>query len=128
MALMSNIPDKSVLQKVNQRLSRLGGSQGKVVASVNRGDVTLSGTIQYEMQRASIVKVATSVPGVRRVIDQLKMKPKERLVHPAPRPVSQPVVPSRTASSIQPSEFKLDPTRAPPVDEVAPLAKPTAAP
>ena len=75
---MQTIPDKSVLQKVNQKLSRMGGSGGKVVASVMRGDVTLSGTIQYEMQRSSLLKVATSVPGVRRVIDQLKMKPKER--------------------------------------------------
>ncbi|MGE0760833.1 MAG: BON domain-containing protein [Pirellulaceae bacterium] len=71
------VPDKSILQKVNQKLSRLGGAQGKVLASIVRGDVTLSGTIQYEMQRASIMKVAASVPGVKRVIDQMKTKPKE---------------------------------------------------
>jgi osmotically-inducible protein OsmY len=76
---MQAIPDKAVLQKVNQRLTRIGGG-GKILASVLRGDVTLSGTIQYEIQRSSLVKVATSVPGVRRVIDQLKMKPKERRV------------------------------------------------
>ena len=81
---MQSVPDKSVLQKVNQKLSRLGGAQGKVNASVIRGDVTLSGTIQYEMQRASIMKVATSVPGVRRVIDQLKLKPKEKRMDPQP--------------------------------------------
>lgn len=75
---MQTVPDKSLLQKLNQRLNRLGGSGGKVVASVNRGDVTLSGTIQYEIQRSSVIKIATSVPGVRRVIDQLKTKPKER--------------------------------------------------
>ena len=75
---MQAIPDKAVLQKVNQKIMRVGGA--KVVASVMRGDVTLSGTIQYEMQRSSLLKVATSVPGVRRVIDQLKMKPKERRV------------------------------------------------
>lgn len=77
---MAIISDKSVLQHVNQRLARMGGSQGKVVASVLRGDVTLTGTIQYEMQRSSLMKVATSVPGVRRVVDQLKMKVKERRV------------------------------------------------
>ena len=77
---MQAIPDKALLQKLNQRLTRLGSSGGKVTASVVRGDVTLSGTIQYEMQRSSLVKVATSVPGVRRVIDQLTMKPKERRV------------------------------------------------
>ncbi len=77
---MLNVSDKYVLQKVNQRLSRLGGSQSKVMASVARGDVTLSGTIQYEIQRSSLLKIATSVPGVRRVLDQLKVKPKEKRV------------------------------------------------
>jgi osmotically-inducible protein OsmY len=72
------LPDKAVLQKVNQKLSRLGGGQGKVLASINRGDVTLAGTIQYEMQRSSLMKVAGSVPGVRRVVDQMKLKAKER--------------------------------------------------
>ena len=75
---MQAIPDKAVLQKINQKIMRVGGA--KVIASVMRGDVTLTGTIQYEMQRSSLLKVATSVPGVRRVIDQLKMKPKERRV------------------------------------------------
>lgn len=41
------------------------------------GEVTLSGTIQYEIQRASIVKAVNSVPGVRRVMDPLKLKQKE---------------------------------------------------
>jgi hypothetical protein len=77
---MSNPTDKFILQKVNQRLSRLGGSQSKITASINRGEVMLSGTVQFEMQRRSIVKVATSVPGVRRVIDQVGVKPKEKRV------------------------------------------------
>jgi len=77
---MAIIMDKSVLQKVNQRLSRLGGAQSKITATVRGGDVTLAGTLQYEMQRASIVKTATSVAGVRRVIDQLKVKPREKRV------------------------------------------------
>lgn len=72
------IPDKMVLQKLMQRLSRLGGAQRDVKATISRGDVVLSGMIQYEMQRSSLIKIATSVPGVRRVIDQLKMKPKEK--------------------------------------------------
>jgi osmotically-inducible protein OsmY len=77
---MQSQPDKVVLQKVNQRLSRLGGAQGRISATISRGDVTLSGTIQYEMQRTSIMKVASSVPGVRRVVDQMKAHPKERRV------------------------------------------------
>src|SRR5687767_7979003 len=99
---MQSIPDKSVLQKVNQRLSRLGGAQGKVNVSVMRGDVTLSGTIQYEIQRASIMKVATSVPGVRRIIDQLRVKPKEKKMYPQQPPRSLP-------TATQPSSLATDP-------------------
>ena len=77
---MQTHPDKAVLQKVNKNLSRLGGAQGKILASISRGDVTLSGTIQFEMQRASIMRVTSSVPGVRRIVDQMKIKPKERRV------------------------------------------------
>ena len=75
---MSTFSDRAVLQKVHQKLSRLGGAQSGITATFSSGNVILSGTIQYEMQRKSIMKVATSVPGVRRVIDQLKMKPKVR--------------------------------------------------
>jgi osmotically-inducible protein OsmY len=75
---MQTHSDKFVLQKVNQKLSRLGGAQGKIVAAISRGDITLSGTIQYEMQRASIMKAASSVPGVRRVVDQMKASPKTK--------------------------------------------------
>lgn len=75
---MSTFSDRALLQKVHQKLSRLGGAQNGITASFNGGNIVLSGTIQYEMQRRSVMKVATSVPGVRRVIDQLKMKPKVR--------------------------------------------------
>ena len=75
---MSTFTDRAVLQKVNQRLCRLGGAQTGVKASFVSGNIVLSGTVQFEMQRASGVKVATSIPGVRRVIDQLTVKPKER--------------------------------------------------
>jgi osmotically-inducible protein OsmY len=75
---MSTFSDRAVLQKVQNRLSRLGGAQNGVKVSFAGGNVVLSGTIQYEMQRKSIMKVATSIPGVRRVIDQLAMKPKVR--------------------------------------------------
>ena len=75
---MQTIPDKAVLQKVNQRLARLGGAQGRVSVTISRGDVTLAGTIQYEIQRTTIVKAASSVAGVRRLIDQIRIKPKEQ--------------------------------------------------
>jgi osmotically-inducible protein OsmY len=67
--------DKTVLKQVNQRLMRAGtGGKTRVTATVSRGDVTLSGVIQYEMQRRTLTRAAGSALGVRRVIDQLKLE------------------------------------------------------
>ena len=72
---MEFVSDKTLLQKVNQRMSRMGGAQGQVIVAVMGGDVTLTGTLQYETQRLGLVKTASSVAGVRRVIDQLRVQP-----------------------------------------------------
>ena len=65
---------------MNQRLQRVGtGGKTRVTAAVRRGDVTLSGTLQYEMQRRNYVRAVTSVSGVRRVVDQMQVeKPKPK--------------------------------------------------
>lgn len=68
-------PDKQVSQKVQQRLSRAGvGSQSTISVQVRNGDVTLSGTLQYETQRRSALHAARGVTGVRRIVDQLQVK------------------------------------------------------
>ena len=77
--LGNEVPDKALLQKVNQRVQQTGtGSQSKVTVNVRRGEVTVSGSIQYEMQRQNILKAAGRVAGVRRVVDQLQLSPKKR--------------------------------------------------
>jgi osmotically-inducible protein OsmY len=78
--MMNETNDRSLLQKVNQRLARTAsGGKTRVSAAVRKGDVTLSGTLQYEIQRRNFVRAVTSVPGVRRVVDQMQVaasKPK----------------------------------------------------
>ena len=70
----NEVPDKTLLQTVKQRLDRTGiGSQTRLSASVQRGAVTLSGTLQYESQRTPIVKAVSNIAGVHRVIDQLRV-------------------------------------------------------
>jgi len=65
--LRNAVPDKTLLQKVSQRLMRLGSSSHhRCTAVVTGGDVTLTGTLQFEMQRKPLVRAATSVAGVRR--------------------------------------------------------------
>lgn len=79
MALGNVIPDKTVLRNVVQRLSRLGaGTPSHVTATVRGGDVTMSGTIAYEHERRTVLKAASSVAGVRRVIDQLRVETKRK--------------------------------------------------
>lgn len=69
-----DVPDRSLLQAVNRRLDRTGtGSQTRLTASVQRGTVTLSGTLQYERQRSPIVRAVRNIAGVCGVIDQLRI-------------------------------------------------------
>jgi osmotically-inducible protein OsmY len=75
---MDKVPDKTLLQKVNQRVQRTAGYGSRVSVSIARGEATLAGTLQYEAQRRPILKAANSTAGVRRVIDQMRIKPKKR--------------------------------------------------
>ena len=77
--LGNEVPDKVILLKVNQRIQQTGtGSQTKVTVNVNRGEVTVGGSLQYEMQRQNILRAAQRVPGVRRVIDKMQLQAKKR--------------------------------------------------
>jgi osmotically-inducible protein OsmY len=72
----AKILDPMVSQSVNQRLSSLGiRAPCRVTAVSSKGSVTLSGTIQYEHQRAMAVRAIRGVAGVQRVVDQLRVIP-----------------------------------------------------
>ena len=77
MTFGSQIPDKTIAKQVNQKLARSGGSQSHVTTTVRNGDVTLTGTLQYEHARRSILNAANGISGVRRVIDQMRVIPKK---------------------------------------------------
>jgi osmotically-inducible protein OsmY len=77
--LGNQIPDKTLLKQVVQRLARGGaGSQSKVTPTVRSGEVTLTGTLRYEHERHPILRSTSSVSGVRRVIDQMRVEPKKK--------------------------------------------------
>lgn len=70
----NQISDRDLQKTVNQRLQRAGvGSQTRVAAVVQGGTVTLTGTIQYAIQRSPIVKAVSNIAGIRRVLDQLQL-------------------------------------------------------
>ena len=77
MALGNSVPDKTLLRDVNKKLLR-AGTQTKITASVKSGCLTLSGTLQFEIQRRPILRAVNQVSGVRRVVDQMIMQPKKR--------------------------------------------------
>lgn len=74
------VADRALLKKVNQRLERTGlGSRCRVAVTIRRGQVTLSGNIQYEHQRRPALKAVSSVQGVRGVVDRLQVQSREAL-------------------------------------------------
>ncbi|MBI2478963.1 MAG: BON domain-containing protein [Planctomycetia bacterium] len=77
MALGNAIPDKTLLRDVQKKLLR-AGTQTKVTATVSGGRLTLTGTLQFEIQRRPILRAVNQVAGIRGVVDQMTMKPKKR--------------------------------------------------
>lgn len=83
MALGNQVPDKTLLANVQRKMAQKGGSN-RVSATVRSGDATISGSIAYEHERKMILRSVASVPGVRRVIDQLILIVKKKVVQAAP--------------------------------------------
>ena len=53
LSYQDRVPDKTIERKVTQRLGRAGlGSQSRITVVVRNGQVTMSGTLQYDTQRA----------------------------------------------------------------------------
>lgn len=78
MTLGSKIPDKELLKNVLRRMTQKGTSSSRVTATVSGGDATIAGTVAYEYERHAILRSVASVQGIRRVIDQLRVVPKQR--------------------------------------------------
>ncbi len=71
----NQVPDETLLQKVTQQLSNRGlRSPCKISVTARNGDITLSGTIQYQHQRMAAMQATRCVTGVRRVNDQMQVK------------------------------------------------------
>ncbi len=73
---MERVPDKTIQKKVDDNLMRTGSH--KIKAIVRSGTVTLTGVLQYEMQRSAMVKAVNSAAGVLRVVDQMTVMVRQR--------------------------------------------------
>lgn len=71
MTLGNQVPDKTLLKQVERKLIQKSVAGVKVNAAVRSGDATITGTIRNEHERKAILRCVASVPGVRRVVDQI---------------------------------------------------------
>ncbi|MDV6033054.1 BON domain-containing protein [Stieleria sp.] len=80
MALGNRIPDKTLLKNVQSRLSKKCSSSPRVSGDVRSGEVTLNGTIKNEVERKQILRAVSSVEGISRVIDRIKVEVRPKTV------------------------------------------------
>jgi osmotically-inducible protein OsmY len=77
MKYQEKIKDPMLSQRVTETLSNMGlRAPCRVAVVSNKGNVTLSGTIQYEHQRHIALHAIRAVTGVQRVVDQMRVIPK----------------------------------------------------
>jgi len=70
------VKDTVISQKVKEKLSGAGIRAPSHVAAVSsNGQVTVSGSIQYEHQRAVAIRAIRGVTGVQHVVDQMRVIP-----------------------------------------------------
>ncbi len=99
---MNKVPDEAIIQKVTRQLCNRGmQSPCHIAVAARRGDVTLSGTIQYEHQRLTALHAVRGIDGVRRVMDHLQVQAKmvQRTLPAkiAPEETDQGPIPVKTA-------------------------------
>jgi len=72
----TQIPDRTITQQASHKLANRGfRSPCHVEVQTKNGDVTLSGTVQFSYQKRAATQVVSGIMGVRRVADQMTVKP-----------------------------------------------------
>jgi osmotically-inducible protein OsmY len=73
---MHGAKDDRITRQVNNKLASRGfGSQSDVTVQASNGLVTLSGSVQDAHQKRAAANAISGITGIRRVIDQLIVKP-----------------------------------------------------
>ncbi len=79
MAIGSQVPDKTLLRSVTQKLAqRCSGSGSKINVDVQSGTVTLTGALAQEYQRKAIISSMNTITGVKRVVDKMLVAPPKK--------------------------------------------------
>jgi osmotically-inducible protein OsmY len=73
---MHSATDDRITQQVTNKLASRGfASPCRLSVQTSNGQVTLSGIVQYAHQKGAAVSAVSGMTGVRRVIDQITVKP-----------------------------------------------------
>ena len=69
------VQDKTITRQIQSRLAGRGLiSPCRIVVETMKGEVTLTGSVQYAQQKSTAVQAANGISGVRRVVDRLVVK------------------------------------------------------
>jgi hypothetical protein len=125
--------DAQVTSDIQSKLSADSGLQGKQVGvTAENGTVTLSGTVDNEGQREAAARYASSVAGVKQVVNNLAVAPATAETTPPPVEEAKPVRSEKPRASTprrhSTSSSQNDSTPAPSENTSASMAAPTPAP
>jgi osmotically-inducible protein OsmY len=66
-----------ITQQVNNKLASRGfAAPCRLTVQTSNGQVTLSGVVQYAHQKSAAVSAISGMSGIRRVIDQIIVRPR----------------------------------------------------
>ena len=72
----AKISDPMISQKVSQQLANYGmRAPCRITVATRKGNVTLTGAIQYEYQRRTVMRATSAIDGVRGVVDHMQVIP-----------------------------------------------------
>jgi hyperosmotically inducible protein len=73
------VGDPTITRQVQGKLASRGlGAPCRITVATRKGEVTLSGTVQQEVQKGSAAQLARAIGGVKNVLNQLVVKPRAR--------------------------------------------------
>jgi hypothetical protein len=76
MARKEPVPDAAITQKATQQIANRGiRTPCRISVQTRKGEVTLSGNVQYPHQRDAAIAAIRSIDGIRKVHDQIKVRP-----------------------------------------------------
>ncbi len=69
------VQDKTITRQVEGKIAGRGlGPPCRIAVGTIKGEVTLTGTVQYPQQKHTAVQAASGISGIRRVVDRLTVK------------------------------------------------------